>query len=369
MNRPLAALALASLSSCASSRPVPPPQTPVAVAPTPPAPDAGAPAAVAPSPLTPAPVACVSDEPTLPDTTATPLLPASAPPAATALCARAAAANAARLGRRTDVTHVAASLWCVPTTAGAWMTVLDRVGETHENGVDGPSGHLLLRWAPLRGAAVTLTPAIAINDAGPYWGELHAAAVTDWDGDGLPEVVLATTDHMTEEDHHVSLSVHTARGGRVARYGAAPEHPLSVADFDGDGRIDAEVGPGFSAENTCGLNGVLHWGPRRFVRSRPDGTFTENDPAARAYVRRQCAFDPAAPLLTADEPASALRVACARWFGVGAEAVAARVRQEYPGRNAGLAEGDRSDDGCFTLETLLAEAATEAPFTLAPRCR
>lgn len=372
MNRPLVALALASLSSCASSRPPAPPQSPVGVAPPTPPPsavaDAGPPAAVALSPLTPPTVACVSDEPTLPASNTTPLLPSNAPAAATALCARARAANAARLGRRTDVAHVAASLWCVPTAAGAWMTVLERVAETHENGVDGPSGHLLLRWAPLRGAAVTLSPAIAINDAGPYWGELHAAAVTDWDGDGLPELVLATTDHMTEEDHHVSLSVHTARGGRVARYAPAPEHPLSVADVDGDGRLDAEVPAVFSAENTCGLNGTRHWGPRRFVRSRPDGTFAEDDPVARAYVRRQCDFDPAAPLLSSDESASAHRVACARWFGVDAEAVAARVRQEYPGRNAGAAEPDRSDDGCFTLETLLAEAATNPPYTLAPRC-
>jgi hypothetical protein len=173
---------------------------------------------------------------------------------------------------------------------------------------------------------------------------------------------------MTDEDHYVTRSVLTVHNGAVTRYERAPEHPLSVADFDGDGRLDVEVPPGFGAEYTCSLNGTTHPGPRRFARSRADGTFTEDDPAARAFVRRQCAFDPAAALLSHDDGASAMRVACARWFGVDAAAVAARVREEYPVRNAGAAEDTRSDDGCFALETLLAEAATAPPYTLGPRC-
>jgi hypothetical protein len=359
--RPVFAALPMSLLACAA-RPSSPP--PVVVA-TPPV-VAAAPEVRA--PLTPTAIPCVRDEPALPAEPAAPTLPAGAPPAARALCQRAGAENTARLRGRGDIAHIAASLWCVPTTTGAWRTVLERVGETHENGVDGPQAVLRVRWVPLRGAAVTHAASITLNDAGPYWGEVHAEAAPDWDGDGQPELVLATTDHMTDEDHHVTRSVLTVRGGAITRYNPAPEHPRTVADFDGEGRLDVEVPPGFGAEYTCSLNGTMHPGPRRFARARADGTFTEDDPAARAFVRRQCAFDPSAPLLSHDDGASAMRVACARWSGVDATAVAARLRQEYPTRNVGAPDDARSDDGCFSLDTLLAEAAVAPPYVLPPRC-
>jgi len=73
-------------------------------------------------------------------------------------------------------------------------------------------------------------------------------------------------------------------------------------------------------------------------------------------------------LLSHDDGASAMRVACARWSGVDATAVAARLRQEYPTRNVGAPDDARSDDGCFSLDTLLAEAAVAPPYVLPPRC-
>lgn len=355
------------LVACTSSRPPPrptPSPQPVVAAVT------AAPAAPALPPLVTPERPCERTAPRLPPEPIPVAVETRGSPAATRACAVVATQNTRVTRGRTDLEHLTASLWCAPTAAGAWAMLARSLGETHENGIEGPRATAWLQWiAPRPAATARLAADLVLLDAGPYWDEVRPAALFDWDGDGAPELLLAMHTHRTDEDDGTSYTVYTRANGAVVAYPRAPTRALGVADFDGDGRPDLRVPSGLSAENTCGLNGVMHPGPERWARSMPDGSFSEADPAAVAFVRRQCeGLDLRGRLLSHDERRSALNVACARFMGVTAESLAARVRAEYPTRNEGAPEGERSDDACFSLETLLAEAATEPAFTVARAC-
>jgi len=239
-----------------------------------------------------------------------------------------------------------------------------------EGGVVGPQSTVRLRWIPTQGEAVRASEAMPILDAGDFYDEATAAAIFDWDGDGLPELALLHTRHRTEQHHTTSYAIVTARGGRIAPYAAAPREVRRVADFDGDGRPDLELPPSLGAAMTC--DGVVdHDGPARLALSLPDGTFSQDHPAARAFVRRQCrGFGDDGTLLSPDDGRSAMGVSCALYRGVPASWVTSRVRAEYPLRNAdaGDDEAARSRDECFPLDSLLRLARATVPFTLAPLC-
>lgn len=313
------------------------------------------------------------EEPSLPDTPIAP--PLASPeeelsPAARGLCARVRARNAARLRTRAGWSHLHASQWCLATPAGAWAMAVEGLSVARESGVVGPQSTVRLRWIPAEGEVLSAAQAMPILDAGDYYDEATAAAIFDWDGDGLPELALLHTRHRTEQDHATTWAIVTARGGRIAPYAAAPPEVQRVADFDGDGRPDLELPPGLGAAMTC--DGVVeHDGPARVALSLPDGTFSEDHPAARAFVRRQCrGFGDDGTLLSPDDGRSAMGVACALYRGVPAQWVTARVRSEYPVRNAdaGDDESARSRDECFALEGLLRLARATVPFTLSPLC-
>ncbi|MEZ4410949.1 MAG: VCBS repeat-containing protein [Polyangiales bacterium] len=356
------------LVACASSRPPPPRPAPS------PQPVVAAVTVADPAPALPPLVTserpCERGAPRLPPEPIPVAVETRGSLAATRACAAVAAENTRVTGGRGDLTHLTASLWCAPTARGAWAMLARSLGETHDNGIEGPQATAWLQWiAPRPAATARLAADLVLLDAGPYWDEVRPAAVFDWDGEGAPELLLSMTAHRTDEDDATHFTAYTRAGGAVVAYPRAPSGVLGVADFDGDGRPDLRVPSGLSAENTCGLNGILYPGPERWARSMPDGTFSEADPAAVAFVRRQCeGLDLSGRLLSHDERRSALNVACARFMGVTAESLAARVRAEYPTRNEGAPEGERSDDACFSLETLLAEAATEPAFTVPRAC-
>lgn len=349
------ALAGVALAACAAAR----------VAPVVPARTA------LPPPPTPLPLRTCIDEPPLPAEPTPPAEPDAAPSSEAArICARVRARNAAWPRARAGWAHLEASQWCRATPAGAWATVVEASGVGREGAAVGPRIIVRLQWIPTEEQAPARGAAFAVLDARVYFDEVRALAVFDWDGDGLPELALLRTRHRTEAHHSSAVVIVTARGGRVAPYAAAPADIQGVADLDGDGRPDLELSPGLGVRVPCD-GGVEHGGPARVALSLPDGSFTEAHPAARAYVRRQCrGFGDDGALLSPDDGRSVMGVACARYRGAPAEAVAARVRAEYPGRNDGLPAADRgrSRDACLSLEALLRLARAAAPFTLGPPC-
>lgn len=363
-HRPRALLALLLLEACAA-RPAAPPAAPRIAPPTAPlATPLTAPTAATP-PTTPR--ACVADEPTLPAAPLAPAFPA-APAEAVALCAREMTANLAWRRLHPRALHFGASLWCVPSAAGVWVTRIEDYQTSPASPEPMLQTRIGVRWVPLAGHALHTTVSEGLMDYDGHWVEVRPLAVTDWDGDGLPELVLAWVGRVAGRAPRSWVHTYAVHDGAIGPYGPAPDPLLSVADFDGDGRLDVEVESGFSVSTRCEGPVVDYPGPRRFARSLPDGTFTALDPAARAFVRRECAPDPAAPLLSRDDARSVVRIACARWNGAEPADVAARVTREYAGRNE-VGDGTApSNDNCMPLAALVEETATAPDYVLAPRC-
>lgn len=104
---------------------------------------------------------------------------------------------------------------------------------------------LLTIAAPCAMAAYALQPYQTI--ATGSWAD--AVATGDINGDGLDDVVLATTYYFDEEnDDHVFVFLQQADGTLAAplklHYGFANRVGMAMADLDGDGRMEVVVGHG-----------------------------------------------------------------------------------------------------------------------------
>jgi hypothetical protein len=312
-----------------------------------------------------------------------PLVASSAlPPPVGPACARVERGHAAWLGRarqesarRGDgapldefVAVLDPSRGCVAAPGGAWALPLDAV-----------------RLAPIHTLVASWSVRF-VGARGEVWSRREHATpdrslatirgVFDYDGDGRGEVILAPTVWGTDTfESDRRWRMYTARGGAVTPYApAVAAEPFSgVADVDGDGRPDLLDDETFTTSMRCSPESGTIEGPTLLVHARPDGTFSRDDAAARAFVARQCPAPPA--WLAAVEGESDFArawfdVACARLWGASAETVVQSlvVALQRP--------GSRLTDTCESFRLLahgamqrppLVLTAADLPVTLTPR--
>jgi hypothetical protein len=164
------------------------------------------------------------------------------------------------------------------------------VSETGERAVGAPQA---FRDEPGRGDERVMT--------------FEVLAVFDFDGDGRSELAAAL-DESYDETGDRSTQLVTPVDGVLVPYAPAADFSgaiVTVRDVDADGRPDFvslvpwfEGGFGYS-ESSSGTGG-----PNTLHHALPDGTFANDDDAARAYTREACGDAPAdgtlVPSLTGD---------------------------------------------------------------------
>jgi hypothetical protein len=179
------------------------------------------------------------------------------------------------------------------------------------------------------------------------------AAAADLDGDGTPEVFLSQEEWYFEADDYEHVSVLTIRDGTIVPY--APSGVAAsgryTADIDRDGRPDLVLSSPWTFHDRCGMNGIPHRGPEPALHALPDGGFSRDDAAVRAWLRSQC-FAP-----EPDEPPDVLEIACARLAGVDPEAIVAALHADgrlSSGPQRLLDEDEQTR--CLTFQQLAAQS-------------
>jgi hypothetical protein len=193
--------------------------------------------------------------------------------------------------------------------------------------------------------------------------ELLSVKTFDFDGDGVSEIILETSQGCGESKH----SLHTMVNGRIGPYEPiAGIHIDKMIDYDKDGRMDiVSILNYWSAESCWGSDEYYRMVglPSVLYHSLPDGTFSPNDSMARRYLRNQCPSMPKTLFVPPEadwELDSAKNIACARAWGMTSSELQAWIARE-------LGElPDRSEVSCPTLdaEFFLKWAKIDPPLVL-----
>lgn len=225
---------------------------------------------------------------------------------------------------------------CLDTPEGRWVVTFVEDPETlHEPDF---AFHLENDWRvrfeptkPATGPAAELTLTSTLSNYGER--KAHPPQLFDFDGDGVPELFLATDEDGDEGHHARQVALLTYREGRVERYLDHLDGPKdaqgksaltfdSLADADGDGRPDLVTYAGYTHSlESCASGFPSDFAEPRFVlHSLKDGRFSADDDAAKAYARRFCP-NPKSVIASSED------AICARLWAKDAKGVAkARAR-------------------------------------------
>jgi len=186
-------------------------------------------------------------------------------------------------------------------------------------------------------------------------------AITDFDRDGSPEVVLGemfSTDSAGGSRN--SFSIWTLKGGKLQRYGPAKGLAITwLVDQDADGVPEIMLDPyQVSVGSSSGWSaGLEDWSI--IARADEKGRFVKTGPVPESYASALCPKPPDRGRLLDDNPrCHALDVHCARLWGVGTEQIKRALEQSCKGRSP-----DPMCDGSLDAWKKMAE--TEPPFVLA----
>jgi hypothetical protein len=196
------------------------------------------------------------------------------------------------------------------------------------------------RWTLVHyavGGARQALPSIAADD-GPIRPLGPARVVAfDYDGDGAEEIWV---EHGRWCGVSASQRLYTFRGGRIAPYAVPGDARIDdVDDIDDDGRPDLLSAAGLEMDPVrCNLSDVVcvHHAFKRALHSLPDGTFSDDDAAARRYAADRCASAGSEPGMVArrdgaiDGDGTTKRIACARLRGMPTSEIVAALRAECP---------------------------------------
>lgn len=164
----------------------------------------------------------------------------------------------------------------------------------------------------------------------------------DADGDGVAELAYP----KGAEGNYATLAIWTlGKDGSVVTY--APADGIgarAVADIDGDGRMDLLYTDPFSGViQTFSLMDVSSMAPPDgggywlMAHGKPDGTFSRDDDAARAYAKGACS-DGELPKPAKDEAIEqrsmelAMGIRCARLWGKDTKTMEAAIKRHCRGQ-------------------------------------
>ena len=231
---------------------------------------------------------------------------------------------------------------CLETPAGRWsISFVDAPEKRDEGSVEDSVFHLQNDWkvrfepvlpGPAAGQAPKLPelPALVVPTTLSNYGVRKASEpqLFDFDGDGVPEIFLATDEEGDEGHSARQVALLTYREGRVEPYldhlpGPKDAHGRSalafdsLADVDADGRPDLVTYAGYTQSlESCASGFPTDFAVPRFVHhSLKDGRFSSDDAAAKAYAMRFCPAPK--PVIASSEDAI-----CARLWAKDPEGVA-----------------------------------------------
>ncbi len=211
-------------------------------------------------------------------------------------------------------------LGCLPFARGAWfvepgaeidvsssllVTTDARVRAMLDGKVIGP-------WSPLGGMHVGY---------GGMPTSMTRRIVTDYDGDGVPELWIRTDEDGVEGGHFAASFILTVHDGKVTEY--APAEDLgeikTPVDVDGDGRLDLPASLGLTIHDHGSCFGKADLAPADMLaHALADGTFSQMDDVAMAHVKKWC---PAMPSTISTRTAAL----CARLWTLPANVKATRA--------------------------------------------
>lgn len=176
-------------------------------------------------------------------------------------------------------------------------------------------------------------------------------ATHDYDHDGVDEVIVQLDRSGYDLDAH-EARVHTVLDADAGRYVGEPEGLFgveyeTVTDYDGDGVYEVVSERTFwSAAECFGMGDAPALGnPAVLYHADPGGTFSATDAVAQAYLRERCPEPPKRLIVGGDyewELEAKQRIACARLWGQSAQRVIERIGEEWPKLSAEDRSGERS---------------------------
>lgn len=238
-----------------------------------------------------------------------------APTACEALASRNDAVFAALPSRDGCAPSKIDSLPCERVGSATWAIAVDHASVDAECAT-----HVTVKLVRLDGDAgeASGAPMDAIDEAWHVRNAFALRALSDYDGDGSPEILVEHSISAHSGGTTSDASVWTMSAHGIERYAPAAKIEIAGAeDIDADGRID------LLTRGPYGKVGVdeSYMSPQAptifAAHAMPDGTFLEGDPTARTYARDKCRT--AAHSLKSTREAAAddaLAIVCARLHGV-----------------------------------------------------
>lgn len=211
--------------------------------------------------------------------------------------------------------------WCAESPAGAWALELpDLTAVTDAHGFEyAVEARFVVAFHPRGGAPVRHVPKDPFADYGVR--SVSTPWTFDYDGDGVPELFVEAREEGEEGHRAARIELLTFRGGAIAPYAPATGIAyVGARDVDGDGRPELILHAGYTeALEGCG-SGFEYDRPEPWfiAHALPDGTFSRDDAAAKAFVRKSC---PASP----SSIASSFDAMCARLWAKDVAKERARV--------------------------------------------
>jgi len=275
-------------------------------------------------------------------------------------------------------------LSCTKTRGGAWAIVLAKAVISPRSDYDWQEewlldGEVMLAHVDNVGG-VTLAPihtqadgasssrdfenkALLPNCCSLLFGGLEAIELYDFDRDGEPEVhVGASYGHEGVYDR--SDDLFTFKDGKLERYAPAAAFGFeAMKDVTGDGVPELLMSESLSGGESCGSGFPADGSGLTFIaHALPDGSFSSDDAAARAFAKERCSTEPAALTSLSD-------VLCARLWGAESATLEKQVRARFLpwDCDAELAGRPQNPKASESYDLMLSATKARVPFTLGQR--
>jgi hypothetical protein len=206
-------------------------------------------------------------------------------------------------------------------------------------------------------------PAVYALEGGVSYSTLGKPLFYDYDGDGEPEILLATAHKEHEGGYEAAAVVATFKDGAVRALAGLPARYEAFEDIDADGRPDVLYFPyATDVGGPCSGFPGHQPGPAFVAHALPGGRFSLDDTIARAHVAAQCPTGSARD--GGPEPMAAELCVLLR---TGSEAKAAAALDAQCKRPGPRDDGCAPRPGvCFDYDERRQVLSTPPPFRLAP---